>query len=605
MISKWTQVENSRNDKIKTFIKQRLRVLLKTTTLANYETTERTEIWSGLETISRKSFEVLSRAKVTSDYCHDSKSPLILVTTEQYFEMIKQLKAKGIRQRFVTEITQENVKYSKELACYVELRHLQGVKGNFGIVDGKEYGAAANIYDMQPPVEFIYSNVKTFVEQQQYFFELLWNKAIPAEQRIREIEEGRTPEKLDIIQDTQKSINRAFEIMNKTQKELLVLFATPRTFTFALQGESADIYRKISKKGVDIKLLVPRGSAEIENEQMRKVREISPKINLRLSDVGLNTRITIMISDRKEFMNWELKDDTLDNPYLAGGIATYSNIRALASSYAIIFDNLWKITEILENLRIANVKLENSENAMKEFINIAAHELRTPLQPILGLSEMLHDARNDPDHHRKLINVIVRNAHKLENLAENILDVTRIDSGRLQLSTQKIDLHELVESVVLDFQAVLENEIDKKENNRKAIICLKDEYPDRSEDTNREHPIVLADANRIVQVITNLLSNAVKFSKEGDRALITITRGIRVIDGQPTAIVSISDQGQGINPEIMTRLFQKFISGSEKGAGLGLYISKNIVKAHGGDIWAENNKSGVGATFGFTLPLWK
>ena len=605
MISKWTQVENSRNDKIKTFIKQRLRVLLKTTTLANYETTERTEIWSGLETISRKSFEVLSRAKVTSDYCHDSKSPLILVTTEQYFKMIKQLKAKGIRQRFVTEITQENVKYSKELACHVELRHLQGVKGNFGIVDGKEYGAAANIYDMQPPVEFIYSNVKTFVEQQQYFFELLWNKAIPAEQRIREIEEGRTPEKLDIIQDTQKSINRAFEIMNKTQKELLVLFATPRTFTFALQGESADIYRKISKKGVDIKLLVPRGGAEIENEQMRKVREISPKINLRLSDVGLNTRITIMISDRKEFMNWELKDDTLDNPYLAGGIATYSNIRALASSYAIIFDNLWKITEILENLRIANVKLENSENAMKEFINIAAHELRTPLQPILGLSEMLHDARNDPDHHRKLINVIVRNAHKLDNLAENILDVTRIDSGRLQLSTQKIDLHELVESVVLDFQAVLENEIDKKENNRKAIICLKDEYPDRSEDTNREHPIVLADANRIVQVITNLLSNAVKFSKEGDRALITITRGIRVIDGQPTAIVSISDQGQGINPEIMTRLFQKFISGSEKGAGLGLYISKNIVKAHGGDIWAENNKNGVGATFGFTLPLWK
>jgi two-component system sensor histidine kinase VicK len=430
-------------------------------------------------------------------------------------------------------------------------------------------------------------------------------KAIPAEQRIGEIEEGRTPEKLDFIQDTQKSINRAFEIMNKTQKELLVLFATPRTFTFALQGESADIYRKISKNGVDIKLLVPRGSAEIENEQMRKVREISPRINLRQSDVGLNTRITIMISDRKEFMNWELKDDTLDNPYLAGGIATYSNIRAIASSYAIIFDNLWKMTEILENLRIANVKLENSENAMKEFINIAAHELRTPLQPILGLSEILHDARNDPDHHRKLVNIIVRNAHKLENLAENILDVTRIDSGRLQLSTQKVDLHELVESVVLDFHAVVENKIDKKENNRKAIICLKDEYPDRSEDTNRQHPIVLADANRIVQVITNLLSNAVKFSKEGDRALITITRGIRVTDGQPSAIVSISDQGQGINPEIMTRLFQKFISGSEKGTGLGLYISKNIVKAHGGDIWAENNKSGMGATFGFTLPLLK
>jgi len=518
--------------------------------------------------------------------------------------MIKQLKAKGIRQRFVTEITQENVRYSKELASHVELRHLEGVKGNFGIVDGKEYGAAANIYDLQPPVEFIYSNVKTFVDQQQYFFETLWNKAIPAEQRIKEIEEGRAPEKLEIIQDTQKSISRAFDIMNKTQKELLVLFATPRTFNFALRGEAADIYRNISENGVCIKLLIPRG-AEHENEQIAKVREISPSINLRLSEVDLNTRITIMISDRKEFMSWELRDDTLDNLYLAGGIASYSNVKALASSYAIIFDNLWKITELAENLRIANTKLESNEKAMKEFINIAAHELRTPLQPILGLSEMLHSARNDPQQHRKLVEIIIRNAHKLENLAEDILDITRIESGHLQLSMEKIDLHELVENVVSDFQEVIKNELDKKEKASKAIICLKVEYPDDRVDPNREHPVVLADANRIVQVITNLLSNGIKFSTQGDAALITVTRGMRVIDGKSMAIVSISDQGQGINPEIVPRLFQKFISGSEKGTGLGLYISKSIVNAHGGEIWAESNKSGIGATFVFTLPLLK
>jgi two-component system sensor histidine kinase VicK len=547
----------------------------------------------------------LSRAKATSDYCHDSKSPSFLVTNDQYFQMIKQLKAKGIRQRFVTEITQENVRYSKELASHVELRHLEGVKGNFGIVDGKEYGAAANIYDLQPPVEFIYSNVKTFVDQQQYFFETLWNKAIPAEQRIKEIEEGRAPEKLEIIHDTRKSISRAFDIMNKTQKELLVLFATPRTFNFALRGEAADIYRKISENGVCIQVLVPRGGAEHENEQIAKVREISPSINLRFSEVDLNTRITIMICDRKEFMSWELRDDTLDNLYLAGGIASYSNVKALASSYAIIFDNLWKITELAENLRIANTKLESNEKAMKEFINIAAHELRTPLQPILGLSEMLHSARNDPQQHRKLVEIIIRNAHKLENLAEDILDITRIESGHLQLSMEKIDLHELVENVVSDFQEVIKNEFDKKEKASKAIICLKVEYPDDRVDPSREHPVVLADANRIVQVITNLLSNAVKFSTQGDAALITVTRGMRVIDGKSMAIVSISDQGQGINPEIVPRLFQKFISGSEKGTGLGLYISKSIVNAHGGEIWAESNKSGIGATFVFTLPLLK
>jgi signal transduction histidine kinase len=517
--------------------------------------------------------------------------------------MIKQLEAKGIRQRFVTEITHENVRYSKELAKFVELRHLEGVKGNFGIVDGKEYGAAANIYDMQPPVEFIYSNVRTFVEQQQYFFELLWNKAIPAQQRIKEIEEGRAPEKLDIIHDTQTSISRAYDIMNRTQKELLVLFATPRTFSFALHGEAADIYRKISEDGVDIKLLVPSGDTEIESEHRAKVREISPKINLRLSDVDLNTKITILVSDRKEFMNWELKDDTLDSPYLAGGIATYSNIQALASSYATIFDNLWKITEMVENLRIANIKLESSEKAMKEFINVAAHELRTPLQPILGLSEMLYSVRNNPEEHTKLVEVIIRNAHKLENLAEDILDVTRIESGRLQLRIEKVDLHQLIESVISDYQALIDNEFGKNGNAKKPLICLKDEYPVKSRSINSKHPIVLADTDRIGQVITNLLSNAVKFSIEGKTASITVTRGIKMINGKLWAIVSVSDQGQGINPEIMMRLFQKFISGSEKGIGLGLYISKNIIQAHGGDIWAESNKTGIGATFRFTLPL--
>jgi signal transduction histidine kinase len=159
---------------------------------------------------------------------------------------------------------------------------------------------------------------------------------------------------------------------------------------------------------------------------------------------------------------------------------------------------------------------------------------------------------------------------------------------------------------VSDFQEVIENEFNKNGNASKAILCIKDEYPhDRSADPNREHPLVLADANRIVRVITNLLSNAVKFSTQGDTVLITVTRGMRVIDGKSMAIVSISDQGQGINPEIMSKLFQKFVSGSEKGTGLGLYISKNIVKAHGGEIWAENNNSGIGATFVFTLPLLK
>jgi two-component system sensor histidine kinase VicK len=566
---------------------------------------ERTEIWYGIDNIISRSLEVMSKIRATYDLCLDITGAYVILETEPIKKAYFELKNRGVKIRIITEITTTNIFYCKEMTRIGDVRHLEGIKGNFVIADQTNYAGIANTHEGKTLTQLINSNVKAFVEQQQFFFDMLWNKAIPAEQRIKEIEEGRIPEKLEIIEDTQKSISRAFDIMNITQKELLVLFATPHSFTLALRAGAADIYRKMSENGIDIKLLIPRGD-KIENDQIAKVREVSPSINLRLSEVDLNTRITIMISDRKEFMSWELRDDTLDDPYLAGGIATYSNIKAIAGSYATIFDNLWKITELAENLRIANIKLKSNEKAMKEFINIAAHELRTPIQPILGLSEMLLDARNDPQQHRKLVKVIVSNAHKLEYLAEDILDVARIESGGLQLSMEIVDLHELVESVVHDFQGAIENEFDKNESPNKAVIHLKDEYADDRADPNRENPtVVFIDSNRIVQVITNLLSNAVKFSKQPDRATITVTTGIRMIDGKSMAIVSISDQGQGINPEIMSRLFQKFISGLEKGTGLGLYISKNIVKAHGGEIWAENNKNGIGATFVFTLPLLK
>jgi signal transduction histidine kinase len=294
-------------------------------------------------------------------------------------------------------------------------------------------------------------------------------------------------------------------------------------------------------------------------------------------------------------MSWELRDDTLDNLYLAGGIASYSNVKALASSYAIIFDNLWKITELAENLRIANTKLESNEKAMKEFINIAAHELRTPLQPILGLSEMLSNARNDPQQHGKFVEIIVRNAHKLENLAEDILDVTRIESGRLQLSMEMIDLYELVDSVVHDFQRFLPADGKVTMNYQKLSDGRNDE-----DGHGMSRLAILGDPERIAQVLSNLLRNALKFTKEGT---INVRIGRNDSPSSSEAVVSISDSGQGIDPEVVHKLFEKFVSKSEKGTGLGLFISKSIVEAHGGKIWAENNKDVNGATFSFTLPL--
>ena len=571
----------------------------------NEDVTEKTEVIYGAENVLNRAIQGIPLTKETIDLCGEEDGPSAIIANEPVLQRYIDAGNRGVRIRQITEISKNNILQCKKLMEFMEIRHLDGLYGYFVIVDGKQFISHAYGQEAKSFPHMVTSTVKVFVQQQQYFFNTLWEKAIPAELRIKEIEEGRPPEKLEIIQDTQKSISRAFDIMSKTKKELLVLFATERTFSFALQGEAADIYRRISENGVEIKLLVPREGAAAEIEEnsehiIAKLREeISPSINLRFSDVDLNTRITIMISDRNEFMSWELKDDTLNDPYLAGGIATYSNIKALAISYATIFDNLWKTTELAENLRIANIKLEKNDKAMKDFINIAAHELRTPLQPILGLSEIVcaADATADPKQQRKLVEVINRNAHKLENLAEDILDVTRIESGRLQLSMQKIDLYELVERVVSDFQRSLPADGKVKINYQKLT-----EDPDDGDDGDHgiSHLPVLGDPGRIAQVLSNLLGNALKFTKEG---MISVRVGKRVSPTYSEAIVSISDCGPGIDAEVMSKLFEKFVSKSEKGTGLGLFISKSIVEAHVGRIWGENNKDGKGATFTFTLPL--
>ena len=601
-------------------------------TESNNTSSERTEIWYGIENIISRSLEVLSKIQTTYDLCLDSTGISPILETEQIKKAYFELKNRRIKMRIITEITTTNIAYCKEMMRIVgDIRHLEGIKGNFVIADRAKYAGIANTHEGKLP-QLISSNVSAFVEQQQFFFEMLWNKSIPAEHRIKEIEENRPPEKLEIIEDTQKSISRAFDIMNKTQSELLVLFATPRAFIIALKaGTAADIYRKISENGVNIKLLVPRGTGnEIEeNEQIAKVQQISPPVSVRFSDVALNTKITIMISDRSEVMSWELRDDTLDNPYLAGGIATYSNIRSVASSYAIIFDNLWKITELAENLRIANIKLESNDKAMKEFINIAAHELRTPIQPILGLSEVVRDrifnlgrqlqtkekqegvcrqlkdaataatipAESDSNYRFSssslsssiedilvMVDVLNKNAKRLEKLTSNLLDVSRIENNKsLEVSKENFDLVQKIRNVVDDIKS---SQVEKA-----GALEIVYDAPDE--------PIrIEADKTRIYEVVSNLLSNAIKFTASGT---ITITSRV---EGR-NAIISIKDTGRSIDPELMPRLFTKFASKSETGTGLGLYLSKKIIEAHSGKIWAENNKEGKGATFTFTLPLMK
>jgi signal transduction histidine kinase len=235
-------------------------------------------------------------------------------------------------------------------------------------------------------------------------------------------------------------------------------------------------------------------------------------------------------------------------------------------------------------LEKANEQLKNQEKMQKEFINVAAHELRTPIQPILGLSELLQSKEENEEKHR-LIETITRNAKRLHRLTEDILDISKIESQSLKLHKEQFNVNDLISNVVQDYR----NQIEKDD-----IITL---LYKSMEDINF---LVEADRYRVTQVISNLLDNAIKFTKEGT---ISVTLEKEKEDNQQEVLVSVKDSGTGIHSDILPRLFSKFATKAEKGTGLGLFISRSIVEAHGGRIWGENNIDGKGARFSFTLPL--
>ena len=261
-------------------------------------------------------------------------------------------------------------------------------------------------------------------------------------------------------------------------------------------------------------------------------------------------------------------------------------------------------------IRLQYNKLKEMDKMKDEFINVAAHELRTPIQPIIGLSEVLrskmrnNDSGNNPSsnsENQEFVDVILRNGQRLEKLVEDVLDVTKIESQSLELHKEHFDLNDLIISIIDDIVAAeAESMVYGLTARRKGKNNVKITYQPR-------HLPVYADRNRITQVISNLLDNAQKFTSEG-YVVVTIDKEIDENNNSNNnnhsiAIINVCDTGSGVDPEIMPRLFTKFSSKSFSGTGLGLYICKNIVEAHGGRIWAENNKDGKGATFSFTLPM--
>ncbi|HET9356465.1 MAG TPA: HAMP domain-containing sensor histidine kinase [Nitrososphaeraceae archaeon] len=579
-------------------------------------TSEKTEVIYGSDKTTKAILEFLKSAEFSMNICADHTWPSVAMGVEVYKKGLSELKPRKVRFRAITDITRDNVKHCKELVQIAELRHLDGIKGNFGISE-KAYTASATLREAALLQQVIYSNVKAILEQQHYVFETLWNKAISAEEKIREIEQGLEPDIIEVIQNPAKTAKLYLDLIRNAAREILLIFPTTNAITRQNTVGALQLLKDAAEQNkVNVRLLMP-SIGESDNNAMAlsnldytsktSVTDYSNIKRLLLSDALSNnidirhikkaseTKATILIVDRRYSLVIELRDDNESSFEQAIGFSTYSTSRPGVLSYISIFESLWVQTELYEqltqsneHLALANEQLKIHDRMQREFINIASHEMKTPTQAILGMSGLL---KYYPERKDELIEIIQRNAKRLQALTSDILDVTRIESQTLKLEKERFNIFDLVSEVVDDHRERI------KDSSNKNIKLSYD-----SDEDGKRRIFVEADRGRITQVLTNLLNNALKFTDEGQITVSTYQNNDSN-DNKDEITVRVVDTGSGIDNGIYPKIFSKFATKSHQGTGLGLFISKSIIEAHGGRIWAKNNTDGRGATFIFTIPI--
>jgi two-component system, OmpR family, sensor histidine kinase VicK len=530
---------------------------------------ERSEVLYGAENAINLILQLVTRAKSRIDLCDDYTIPSVSIPVELLENAISEAKRKYMRFRYITEITHKNILHCKELMKIAEVRHLNGIKANF-VVSDTEYTSTAVMQEVHAIPEVIYSNVKRILDQQQYLFETLWNKAIPAEQKIREIEQGIEPEFVEVITDGNKAAQFIVEFAKSVKNEAQLLLPHDKTMVIVDKLGIWDYLILASMEGAGIRIICPLSE---ENLQIGK-RISSRAPNIKILD-GQNSDAILFIVDNKKYFRAEDKDPYAADASDAISVMMYSNSKKGVNSFRTFFDLLWKETELYEQLKV-------HDKMQKEFINIASHEMKTPTQAILVLSRLL---QSHPEKREEMIQAICRNAIRLQKLTNDILDVTRIETHTLNLNKEQFNLNDIILNVIEDHG----NQI--REANLDNIKL--------SYEPEEDIILIEADKARLTQVISNLVSNAIKFTKEGTISITTEKKDKLIT-------VSVKDSGAGIDSEIFPRLFSKFATKSDMGTGLGLFISKSIIEAHGGKMWAENNthsRGEKGATFYFTIPI--
>jgi two-component system, OmpR family, sensor histidine kinase VicK len=552
-----------------------------------------TNIIDSPEDIALRARQVMDTSKhmyVCSDFA-DMKmiEDIAYDSVKQTLKKAQEGKHRGIR--WIGSIkNKEDIEVVRRfLALGVEIKHLESIPLNFSVTDIESNFTVFDMQEGSVAPSILVSDEQSYIRQFNILFEQLWSQGVNALDRIDEIEWGIESPKIEVIMNPQKTRQQYLDLANSAREEVLIILPTVNAFLRELDfGIIAVLSNISSRRGIKVSLISPFNIRIKEEISALERKGVAVQPNQKSS----SSIFILLIVDKKYSLMIEVKDDSNVSFQKAIGMATFSNSKATVEPLVSIFEILWNQTELYEQLRMANEKLVLHDKMQDEFINIAAHELRTPIQPILALVELLGSQFSDQQQMtekggitREECVILARNAKRLQRLSSNILEVSRIESSTLHLNIEAFDLDQIIFPLVEDAR----NEINTRgrEDNVKIIYST----------SNDDVRVVKGDKDRISEVLWNLLDNAIKFTNRG---AISIETG-KYYNNH--VMVSVKDNGSGIDSEVLPKLFSKFITKSEKGTGLGLFICKSIIEAHGGKIWAHNNNDGKGAIFSFTIPF--
>jgi sugar-specific transcriptional regulator TrmB len=313
---------------------------------------EKTEVLYEAEKINGKITHCISNANKSIDACHEATTLSLVFPSEAIRKAAYDFVRRGGKIRIVTEITNENISLCKELMDLVDIRHLDGILNNFGVSDNDCFIGIAGRDRDQEQQHTIYSNVKSYVEAQRSIFNTIWNRAIPAKQRIREIEEGAKREVIEVIRDPFEIQKISYELIKSAKKEILMVFSTANAFrrhekagTLELLKEAVMLHR------VKVRILVPPtdNNNDAVSERIQQMKDAG--IDIRTIEPSFQNKLTTLIVDQSLCLTVELKDDSRETSDEAIGLATYSNSEATVFSYVSIFENLWIQTQLYKRRR--------------------------------------------------------------------------------------------------------------------------------------------------------------------------------------------------------------------------------------------------------------